>query len=273
MAHRIIPRKEWGARYQGGFYDRPVGNLRRYLHHSVTLAPDLVSPFTDDYAAVRELESIGQSRFKGGISYTFVISPAGLIFEGHGIGRIGSHTAGYNTVAAGICLIGNYEKDKPTTQQLAALDWLLHEGVRRRWWTSPTLTGGHRDTKSTACPGRNAYALIPAVNAGKYHNVTTTPTQEVPDMDATQAKQLSDIHNVLMRKLPDGSGATTPDQIWARTLDVSRRTLVAVIAEQATPATAEVDVDASAVADALIERLSPSIAKDVADVLAARLAL
>lgn len=101
----------------------------------------------------------------------------------------------------------------------------------------------------------------------------TTPTQEVPDMDATQAKQLSDIHNVLMRKLPDGSGATTPDQIWARTLDVSRRTLVAVIAEQATPATAEVDVDASAVADALIERLSPSIAKDVADVLAARLAL
>lgn len=197
MAHRIIPRSEWGARHQGGFYDRPVGNLRRYLHHSVTLAPDLVPPFTDDYAAVRELESIGQSRFKGGISYTFVISPAGLIFEGHGIGRIGSHTAGYNTIAAGICLIGNYEKSKPTTQQLAALDWLLHEGVRRRWWTSPTLTGGHRDTKSTACPGRNAYAIIPAVNAGKYHDVTTTPIQEVPDMDATQAKQLSDIHAAL----------------------------------------------------------------------------
>jgi hypothetical protein len=99
-----------------------------------------------------------------------------------------------------------------------------------------------------------------------------TPQQEEPDMDATQAKQLSDIHNVLMRKLPDGSGATTPDQIWARNLDVSRRTLAAVIAEQAAPATAEVDVDASAVADALLERLSPSIAQDVANALATRLA-
>jgi hypothetical protein len=180
MAHRIIPRSEWGARYQGGFYDRPVGNLRRYLHHSVTIAPDLLPPFTDDYTAVRELEDIGQARFRGGISYTFAITPAGLIFEGHGIGRIGAHTAGYNTIAAGICLIGNYEKDQPTPAQLAALDWLLHEGVRKGWWTSPTLTGGHRDTKSTACPGANAYALIGAVNRGAYHSITPTPEDDMP---------------------------------------------------------------------------------------------
>lgn len=212
MSHRIIPRSEWGARHKGGFHDRPVGSLRRYLHHSVTIAPDLVPPFTDDYAAVRTLEGIGQSRFGGGISYTFAITPAGLIFEGHGIGRTGAHTAGYNTIAAGICLIGNYEKDDPTPQQLAALDWLLHEGVRRRWWTSPTLTGGHRDTKSTACPGRNAYQLIGAVNAGKYHDTT----EEEPDMDkndkAVAAETLSLLKQIRGERVVDGPAGEPKEQ-------------------------------------------------------------
>lgn len=64
----------------------------------------------------------------------------------------------------------------------------------------------------------------------------TTPTQEEPMADGLnteQATQLSTVHSVLTRKLTDGSGATTPDQIWQRTLDVSRRTLVAVQANNA----------------------------------------
>jgi hypothetical protein len=99
--------------------------------------------------------------------------------------------------------------------------------------------------------------------------------QEEPMADGLnteQALQLSTIHSILTRKLTDGSGATTPDQVWMRTLDVSRRTLAAVIAAQATPASAEVDVDANDVADALLERLTPAVAQSVADVLAARLA-
>lgn len=186
MTYRIIPRSEWGARYVGGFYDRAVGNLERWLHHSVTIAPDLLPPFTDDYAAVRELESIGQSRFAGGISYTFAITPVGLIFEGHGIDRVGSHTQGHNTAGAGIVLVGNYETDTPTPEQLAALTWLLHHGVEQDWWTSPTLTGGHRDTKGTACPGQNAYELIPAINRGEYH------PQPQEDDDMPTAQEIAD---------------------------------------------------------------------------------
>src|SRR5690606_35212880 len=104
---------------------------------------------------------------------------------------------------------------------------------------------------------------------GEKPKKTLIPTQEVPDMDA---KQLSEAHAILMRKLPDGSGATTPDQIWARTLDVSRRTLAAVIAEQAVAKSAEVDVNADDVADALLERMSPAVAQGVVDALVTRLA-
>lgn len=62
-----------------------------------------------------------------------------------------------------------------------------------------------------------------------------TPQEEpmADGLNTEQATQLSTVHSVLTRKLTDGSGATTPDQIWQRTLDVSRRTLVAVQANNA----------------------------------------
>lgn len=135
----------------------------------------------------------------------------------------------------------------------------------------------YSQSRGKECPGPNRIPQIPSIFARAEEILDgakarpTTPTQEVPDMDATQAKQLSEVHAILMRKLPDGSGATTPDQIWARTLDVSRRTLAAVIAEQAVAKSAEVDVNADDVADALLERMSPAVAQGVVDALVTRL--
>jgi len=273
VTYRIIPRSEWGARYGDGFYDRPVGDLERWLHHSVTIAPDLVPPWTDDYAAVRELEAIGQSRFAGGISYTFAITPAGLIFQGHSIDRVGSHTQGHNTAGAGIVLVGNYENVSPAPQQLAAVTWLLHEGVRRGWWTSPTLTGGHRDTKGTACPGAKAYELIPAINRGAYLNTPSTggfmadlTEQEKDDFLA----DIKAIRSAVLAPIKDGDGAAPPRVIAERTLDVSRRILANQLAEAAVPVNVEIDADH--VADALLERLPTETARAVVDTLTARLA-
>lgn len=169
MSRRVIPREDWGARYAPSGIKRQIGALDKWLHHSVTVAPDVEPPFTDDYKAIRAIESITEQRFRIGMAYTFLITPAGLVFEGHPVDQIGAHTGGYNTGSAGICLVGNYEKDDPTDAQMRSLDWLLHHGQDQGWWQRANLQGGHRDTKATACPGRNAYALIDDVNAGKFH--------------------------------------------------------------------------------------------------------
>lgn len=169
MGHRIIPRKEWGARYGSSGIKRPLPVAETWLHHSVTVAPDMVPPWSDDFSAIRTIDSIGYKRFGSyAFPYTFAITPAGLIFEGHPIDEIGAHTQGHNTIGAGIVFVGNYEHVAPTREMLEALTWLLHEGVRRGWWRSAKLTGGHRDTKATACPGDRAYALIDDINVGRY---------------------------------------------------------------------------------------------------------
>lgn len=169
MAERkIITRNQWGARYAPSGYTRRVGALDKWLHHSVTVAPDVSPPFADDYAAIRGIEAITEQRFGIGMAYTFLITPAGLVFEGHPVDQIGAHTAGYNTVSAGICLVGNYEKTVPTGPMLESLTWLLYHGKDRGWWQRANLQGGHRDTKPTACPGDQAYALIGAINRGEF---------------------------------------------------------------------------------------------------------
>lgn len=161
---QIITRSEWGSRYPNGFGPRRLPATQAWLHHSATIAPDLVPPFDDDHAAIRAIEAIGQQRFGGGISYTRLFTPAGLIFEGHSIGRVGSHTANRNSVAVGYCLVGNYDGARPTDAQLRALAWCLQHDWRHGWLDAPRLDGGHRDLKSTACPGRHAYAQIGEIN-------------------------------------------------------------------------------------------------------------
>lgn len=184
---RIIPRGEWGARFTRGFGPAPLPAREVWLHHSATAAPNAVPPFGDDDAAVRSLETIGQQRFGRGISYTFVITPSGRVYEGHGVDRVGAHTAGRNTVGRAICLIGNYEVIRPTGAQLDAIVTLLQHGRDQGWWIAARLTGGHRDAPgaSTACPGRFLYATIPTLNQ--------RAAQEA-ELNPEEARLLSEIH-------------------------------------------------------------------------------
>lgn len=102
--------------------------------------------------------------------------------------------------------------------------------------------GGMHYSKSLGkvCPGDDRIKQIPSIFARAEAildgaSKPTTPQEEpmADGLNTEQAIQLSNVNGVLTRKLADGSGATTPDQIWQRTLDVSRRTLAAVQANNA----------------------------------------
>ncbi len=187
---RIIPRKEWGAKHKDGFYNRRVGRLDKYLHHTVTTHLPVSALEESECAHMRNLESIGQNRFGGGISYTFIIFPSGRVYEGHSIGRVGAHTAGHNSTAVGIALAGNYETGEVSEAQFDALVWLLREGVKQGWWTESRLDGGHRDVKATACPGKYAYAQIPAINAAALANAPVLTPEKVKEQKSTAGKSI-----------------------------------------------------------------------------------
>ncbi|GAA1162996.1 peptidoglycan recognition protein family protein [Nesterenkonia sandarakina] len=161
----IISREEWGATQVDGNGSRQPSNLVRVLHHSAGPTPSTGNSLSADIAVVQNLEVIGQNRFERGISYTFIVTPAGRVFEGHSIGRVGTHTLGQNSTGAGICIPGDYTSQDISTAAENALIELLQEGVDRGWWTSSSISGGHRDYVAGECPGDILYSRIDEINA------------------------------------------------------------------------------------------------------------
>lgn len=161
----FIGRDVWGARYAAGSGARPLPCTEAWLHHTVTahLAVD-ASP-ADEAAQMRVVEGIGQQRFGQGFSYNLAIFPSGRVYVGCGVRRVGAHTAGRNTRALGIVLVGDLDKHEVPAPMRAALVDVLRFAKAEGWLREARLNGGHRDLKQTACPGRHAYALIGAVNA------------------------------------------------------------------------------------------------------------
>lgn len=162
----IISRAEWGARYGDGKYITPMPATEVILHHTVTVAPDLVPPFDDDDAAIRRIEDIGRRRFGEvyGFPYTWAVTPVGRIYQGHAVDKTGAHTAGHNTAGRGLAFVGNYQADDPTDPQIAAAAALLRHAHRQGWIATPVVTYGHRDLAATACPGINLHRRIDDIN-------------------------------------------------------------------------------------------------------------
>jgi hypothetical protein len=125
----------------------------------------------------------------GDIGYNVLVDKYGRIWEGRagGLGQavMGGHASGFNNLTFGVSMIGNYDT-APTTEPLidsvaAIIAWkfsLYHlNPLGRTTLTSggtdkfpagpanlPTIIG-HRDTKSTACPGRYGYAKLPEIRS------------------------------------------------------------------------------------------------------------
>lgn len=60
----------------------------------------------------------------------------------------------YNEHGIGICLVGNFEVDRPTPAQMASLNKLVMY-LMTKYNIKVAGIKGHRETKSTECPGRN----------------------------------------------------------------------------------------------------------------------
>lgn len=126
------------------------------VHHSAT--PNGSAAGMDHYHRYKR-------RMENGLAYHFVIgngrgTPNGQIEIGrrwrHQLS--GGHLASerLNDVAIGICLVGNFEKSRPTAEQMRSL-YALTGYLMQRTRNSATAVRTHRqiNTKPTECPGRN----------------------------------------------------------------------------------------------------------------------
>lgn len=156
---KILPRKVWGHAVGHGWIKLlPVSVV--FVHHDVGSAPGAKATIAQESAYIRNLDAIGHSRGFAGISYNYVIAKSGRAYTARGQ-HVGAQNDGENSSSIGIVVLGNYEVDKATDKIVGAIGELIatlkKRGVIKK---GKTVILGHRDTDSTACPGKNLYARL-----------------------------------------------------------------------------------------------------------------
>lgn len=124
------------------------------IHHTVT----------DQNITPEALRAIFKSRFGVDyIGYNFYIRGNGEVHSDLGPEKVGIHNnvgKFNNTNSVGISIAGNFEEQEPTQEQLNSLSNLILE-LQKNYQIPDENIVGHRDMKSTACPGKNLYKYKP----------------------------------------------------------------------------------------------------------------
>ncbi len=109
------------------------------------------------------------------IGYNWLIDRNGVIYEGRGDGVRGAHFSGQNTGTVGICVIGDFTLETPSTSALNSLrDIIAWEASDKNVDVTASsfhaASGlnlqnlcGHRDGGSTICPGDPLYNQLPSL--------------------------------------------------------------------------------------------------------------
>jgi len=154
---RIINRVEWGAK-------PPVGDFKTHkpdritLHHGGVVQP----PERDPQQSLRNLQAwCLRDRGWGDIPYHYSIDMQGRIYECRADILAGDTNTEYDpTNHLLVEVMGNYEEQDPTQDQLDAIVQMMAY-LCRRYGVSPQTIKSHKDYSTrTVCPGKHLYRYI-----------------------------------------------------------------------------------------------------------------
>ena len=93
------------------------------------------------------------------IAYNFLVGGDGNVYEGRGWDVRGAHTLNFNHRSIGISFIGTFIDDKPTPEQLAAVQSLIQFSVKNGKISKDYKLVGHRQCVKTNSP-QKLYEII-----------------------------------------------------------------------------------------------------------------
>ena len=143
---------------------RPTATAREWkyivIHHTAT-----ENGSVDSIDAEHRKKKDGNGNPWLGVGYNFVIGNGQGMADGeieptfrwreqmHGA-HAGAGNRDYNQHGVGVCLVGNFEHGPPSPAQQAAVKRLVNT-LKREYHISSTNVVGHRDIRSTECPGKH----------------------------------------------------------------------------------------------------------------------
>lgn len=122
------------------------------IHH--TYIPGFCNSSQTCMTAMRSMQNYHQNtQHWPDIGYNFCIGGTAQVYEGRGWDIMGTHAPNYNSRSIGICFIGDYRAELPTTEMLAAAQSLIQCGVELNSISTDYKLLGHSQVRNTECPG------------------------------------------------------------------------------------------------------------------------
>lgn len=154
------PRSSWSAQsIDISKIDLMQPIYRITVHHSGDVEDAMGNPEVH----LREIERYHKET-KGWacIGYHFVIARDGTVYEARPLKYQGAHATGDNNIGnIGICLMGNFDnRTIPSAQRIALEDAITR--LRKQYHIANKDLYGHRDFKTTDCPGPYVMAWMKA---------------------------------------------------------------------------------------------------------------
>lgn len=162
----VIRRTEWAhTPSRPRRLHRASAFTRLTIHH----AGNGIVRTTRESAVRRELQGMLDAHLKlnyGDLGYHFVVDYAGRVWEGRPLLYEGAHVGCANSRNIGVVVMGNFERQQPSADQLRGLDSLV-SGLRAHYRFSRGRIYGHRDLGQSLCPGRHLYGFTQRLRTGR----------------------------------------------------------------------------------------------------------
>lgn len=160
-----VSRNSWAVVPPNPQKMRAMNGVRRLtIHHEGSAKPNNDTTPNQVAATLRLIQGQHHKRMGAGdIGYHFIIDRTGTIWQGRDSRYQGAHTSGANSNNIGVMLLGNFEIQQPTQQQLATLRTLVTTLSRMYRLNPQTDIFGHSDFCNTQCPGKHLKSTVQAM--------------------------------------------------------------------------------------------------------------
>ncbi|MBX3379217.1 MAG: N-acetylmuramoyl-L-alanine amidase [Phycisphaeraceae bacterium] len=164
----VMPRSAWTNAGVIRSLANPMNGVNKITVHHDAIPSQNIRTQRD---SVVRLNSVRQSHLREGwadIGYHYVIDPSGRVWEARPLGYQGAHVKDKNEHNIGVMCMGNFEVQRPTPQQTAALDAFVASLMQRHKIPNSRVYT-HQELGQTACPGRNLQVYMLATRSRGGH--------------------------------------------------------------------------------------------------------
>jgi hypothetical protein len=156
---RVIPRARWTMRGPDLSDMRPMLPVTSITVHHEGMEAFTDTSTPDTIERLRRVWNGHDGRGFGDIGYHFVVDRAGRIWEGRSLRYQGAHVRSHNEGNIGIMCLGNFDEQRVSEAQRAALEHQLRV-LSAKYRVKSRSIKTHKEWVSTACPGRDLQRLM-----------------------------------------------------------------------------------------------------------------